>query len=190
MRRHHDSTKGFFNFISYNFGHHTTYTLKDWIKLNHRLIKTINKIWFLKRCVKDNIFPPHILHAINNCFYISNYNSRCKFNTLSISFMHKLVRIKIDDAFCDQRFLRRLISSKTYTLYKSLPSNIWKDFFDIQLSNFHKSYMSQSRRLSKKLDWLLYKRQSILITKTAPISYFWSEQPPITPNRHNMSLRS
>lgn len=104
--------------------------------------------------------------------------------------MRKLIRFEINDAYVQERFLRKSIPAKTSYLFCILPSNIWNGFFDQQLECFDRAFYKKSDLLTKKLNWLLNKKNRIRIKNSKLISYCWTETYPKHSSSHCMSLRT
>lgn len=61
----------FFLFTSIYFGLNVTSLLKEWMRINVKIIDVIAQLHFLRRCREHNIFPQHI-QRINCCIVFRN----------------------------------------------------------------------------------------------------------------------
>jgi len=150
---------GFFSYINTVFGQYTTNLLKSWIKLRRDLIKIRIRTIFLKFCIQHNITPPHSYNISRTKFFLSDHRSKHKLNSLKRSFITKLIKIELNDAY------RMFYSHKTESFHlvsritKHLPFHTYKKFFRTQESSLFLLFQQEMDRLNNKMYWLLHKHK-------------------------------
>jgi len=148
---------GFFSYVNTLFGRYTTKLLKSWIKLRRDLIKIRIRIIFLKFCIDYNITPPHAYNISKAHVFLFDHRSKHRFNYVKRSFITKLIRIELKDAYrmfyAQKTESFRLMSNIT----KHLPFFVYHKFFQSQETSLFLLFQHEMDRLRDKMHWLLYK---------------------------------
>lgn len=102
----HYSHSGFFNFIAKRFGNRARYFLKKWSHANIVIIKTKAKIFFLRKCLKQNTVPQHLRFLYNNNISFFSKYSSTSYNSVVLRSIKCTLRIEISDLYKHLRFLQ------------------------------------------------------------------------------------
>jgi len=168
-----EKPNSFFNYIYRTFDIEVYRSMKLWINLNKRIIKTLTKLHFLSICKDLNIVPPHINNAIK-LNYINCMNPKLK---RKLTFSGKIFAIKINnyeirDAHYTLTLLRRRLLVTTNHLSSILPTYLWNKFFNTQRISLCKIKNFEFQRIDKKIAWLKNKKLYNYSKSTREISYY------------------
>jgi len=173
MRSERDKPSSFFNYIK-KYGDRDVYiSMKTWIILNRKIIRTLTKLHFLSSCKRFNIIPPHIYNAckLGNVRFSSPILTR----KLSFSvrfFAQKIIKFEIRDAYYCLSSLRRELVKVTNYHSATLPTYCWNKFFNTQAFSLCKMKSREMEKIDKKLNWLLKKNSMNNHNSIPNISYF------------------
>jgi len=149
---------GFFNFIKFRFGHDALVTFKLISKLHKTIINNKLRVYFLRRCLANNIVPPHAdcLHKFNNNFFSRKLNN--KFKHMRDRTSKCLLGLELEDAHTRINNSLLRLSSLSYKIFCLVPVSVCNNFYHTQFSSLRYYYIKEFKRLDKKLSWLLFKR--------------------------------
>ena len=118
---------GFYQWISGNYGYHTTYLLKSWVNLRKRICNVRQQLIFLVRCRKFDLLPPHINNLkIHLQLYSNSVNK--KFCKKFMSFRFNILSFEIRDMNFNLNFLLKSVRSIELRLTEMLPSDLINRF--------------------------------------------------------------
>ena len=144
----------FFEFIRLNFGFRACFLLKLCIKLMNRNIKNRIRIHFLKRCFREQLVPVHLMKLLNYRIDITDRNASNKINKLKQNFVHKVLRVELNDSY-------RQLSRLQYDLFRNyrnitlvLPHDICDLFFRHQEVKFARKWQQENVSIVEKIERL------------------------------------
>jgi len=143
---------------------------------NVTVIKTKEKISFLRECQKRNLVPQH-LRKLCNIISFYNSNSIRAYNKLIFRSIKFLMKIEKSDLYKYLRVLQHNLLVYTRLLYSWIPSSILNNFFRKQWLFFRSFISKEKSRLNNKLQWLS-RRSEVLSPRLPPINYHCSIPPP------------
>jgi len=173
MRIEREKPFSFFDYIYRTFNIEVYRSMKLWINLNKRIIKTITKLHFLSTCKSLDIVPPHINNAIKlSHIECKNPHLKRKLTFSGKIFASKVTNYEIRDAHCNLTFLRRRLLFVTNYLSSALPTYLWNKFFNTQSFSLQKIKNLELIRIDKKITWLKNERLNNNLRSIKKISYY------------------
>jgi len=174
----------FFSYIKAQFETNTCKLLKEFIKLIDQSIMLRLRIRFLKSYNTFNLIPPHLemckRYENNLCIFHDSSKKRLK---LLIQKHVTVLRVELDDAY------RQLASNSNMTfkihneIMKLLPWCVANRFFVYQENNGNAKWIKEINRVSKKIEWLVEKKNENIKKDIKPIKYYYTEN-----NRNELKI--
>lgn len=122
---------GFYHNISNSYGVDTSKRLKLWAKTNIRQASDRNRVIFLIKCRRENIYPNHVLDSAERSLgtlqptngreadYIRTFHNRLK---------HRIINLEIDLAHRSVSRGDKLMTDIENEVLNTLPLHIWIEF--------------------------------------------------------------
>jgi len=164
----------FFTSIRIQFGINTCNLLKEFVKLTDRSIMLRIRIKFLNSCIRLNLTPQHLnfWHSYDKIrFFQKNFKKNLKVSFCS--HVRMVLRLEVDDAYKELINIRNKIYKVYNKIVKLLPWFIAKRFFVHQDNNNKKKWSKENSRISKKIEWLIIKKNDMIKKDIKPIKYFY-----------------
>lgn len=173
----------FLHFVSVYFGHCSSQHLKTLNNIERSIIKVRLQADFLKRCVNNNMVPPHLEGFARRKVYL--HSERLLNHIVRANLLHarKIMLIEIKDCYSHLNVLRARSRSLSKNLSRSLPKNIWNNFCNLQSFCLLSYSLSESKRIDDKFEALVNRRTGTVCGNLKPIDYFCVVPPPFNPHR-------
>lgn len=110
----------FFEFIRIYFGYQICSILKTFIKLMKTNAKLRVRIYFLKTCINNDLIPVHLYKLSHFDVNNPHTSSSRKVDKLKYNFVHKLLRIELQDAYKQLSHLKHKLFTNCRSIHCSL----------------------------------------------------------------------
>jgi len=167
----------FFSYIRTQFGINTCDLLKDFIKLTNRSITLRIRIRFLKSCKALKLIPPHldVCNKWEGNLYLFNDSSKKRLRWLIFDHVKAVLCLELEDSYRQLKSIGEKIFKVYKKITKWLPWRVTSKFFGYQDKNNSIKWATEIKRINKKIDWLIVKRNEKIRKDIKPIKYYYTD---------------
>jgi len=158
-------------FIRINFGFELCGLVKRWINLNNKIRRNKCRIYFLKQCKLNGVFPMHLSCLNKGKFVLKNYKTKHKLDNLLHNTKTRIVNIEIADLYKQLNNLKKEVLTIVRNLSDTIPIYIWNEIYNTNVRQFDKLNEKLLDSYHKKLTWLIRKNKRDIISKIKEIKY-------------------
>jgi len=148
----------FFTYISIVFGNFSLKLLKMWIKHRKIIIKSTQRIRFLKFCINNDIVPKHLYFLHRHNINLTHYKIHNRYERLNHLHAMRTLRIELNDVFRNMHSSRAQIFHLVRKITQHVPININNSFFKKQEQSLYYFYLHERQGIDKKISWLIKKQ--------------------------------
>jgi len=138
----------FFTFISIVFGDFSLKLLKIWIKHRKIIIKSTQRIRFLKFCINNDIISKHLYFLHRHNINLTHYKTHNRYECLNHLHTMRTLRIELNDAFRNMHRSR----AKIFHLVRKITQHI-------------PTYINNSKNKNNRFTIFIYMKDRALIKK-------------------------
>jgi len=143
------------------------------------------RIKFLKSCKTLNLIPPHLEKCTKyeNNLNFFHVNSKKRLKLLMYEHVRTVLRLELDDTYRQLTSNSNMIFKIYKKVMKLLPWIVANNFFVYQENIKNIKWNKETKRVSKKIDWLILKRNDTIKKEIKPIKYYYTEN-----NRNELKI--